>query len=721
MQPIASRKVRVLKLFLAICVTLFFNSIQAQNPKTAEDVVRTTTELVQTEVMVFDRRGNFVDSLQPGQFNLTLDGRKRPLQLISRVTSVGKFEAVKLAATPTPSVQTTPAASASTPLATPGRLIFFFIDDLHLSPDSLSRGRKALLRFVDQQMGPDDQVAIVSTSGHIGFLQQLTDHHSVLHAAIDRLAYSKNPQGFGGTTRITEYMASQIADAGNRRLFAYLMESVKLEFGMGLGSLRGDHKNDSGGQAARLLKNRIGQINAQGRADTSATLNVLRSLMQSSTALPGRKLIFLLSDGFIVDPRGSSAMEVLHEVTQIAAQAGAVIYSMDTRGTFTDSGADASLNGYVDMTGRHAGVSLGETSAPREPLSVLAEETGGRAIFNSNSIDEAIDQAVKETADYYVLAWRPDLESERTGKARVDVSIEGRPELRVRLRKSYFRPPQTTEAPKEKNTAPVKNSPEMQLLAALGSPYSNRSLPTSLSVGYSKNSESKLVLQASMQIPRDAVSSEGEKSELDVIGAAIDDRGLIYSFKHVLTVVPQPAGQTPETHVIWNQQLMVQPGLYQVRVAVRDRLTGRNGSAMQWIEIPPVEPNRFSMSSLFLGERAAGTPSANSGPTPIRVDVDHRFSRTSVLRFQTYVYNPSSTAGTPDVWIQAQVRRGDQQVAAIAPNRIPPEVSKDLTRLPYWTEISLEQLAPGRYTLLVSATDRAANNQASQSIRFWVE
>jgi hypothetical protein len=32
--------------------------------------------------------------------------------------------------------------------------------------------------------------------------------------------------------------------------------------------------------------------------------------------------------------------------------------------------------------------------------------------------------------------------------------------------------------------------------------------------------------------------------------------------------------------------LPLPPGLYQVRVAFRDRQTGRTGSAMAWVEIP---------------------------------------------------------------------------------------------------------------------------------------
>jgi hypothetical protein len=227
-----------------------------------------------------------------------------------------------------------------------------------------------------------------------------------------------------------------------------------------------------------------------------------------------------------------------------------------------------------------------------------------------------------------------------------------------------------------------------------------------------------------MQIERGALnvaSLEGQKTEVDVIGAAIDDRGLIYSFKQVLTVVPQTPAQPAETNVIWGQQLKVKPGLYQVRVAVRERQTGRTGSAMQWIEIPRLDQNRFSMSSLFLGERGSAGAEKSQGPQPIRVDVDHRFQRSSVLRFQTYVYNASRLAGDPDVWIQAHVMRGSERVFALAPSKIPPDVTKDPARLPYWTEIPLSELPSGRYTLQVSATDRATNNNATQAISFSVE
>lgn len=705
---------------LALGVSVLGQTQTAPPSQQSDDVIRINTELVQTDVMVFDRRGQFVDGLSPEQFVLTLNGQAKHVSLFERITSGSSIEAAQIN-----SSRSTSPATEQNAANRPGRLIFFFVDDLHLSGESLARGRKALLHFVEDQLNPEDRAAIVSSSGQIGFLQQLTDNSAVLHEAIARLNYKKSTETYAGSTRISEYVASRI-ESGDRSLFAYLMESVKVEYGMGLGSLRGDHSNDSAGQAARLLRSRLGQINSQSKVATNNTLSVLENLMKSSANLPGRKLVYFLSDGFIVDARRSISQEILHQATRIAAQSGAVVYSVDMRGTFLESAVDASNNDYVDMTSRHGGVGMGELIEPREPLNVLADETGGRLIINSTDLDKDLAQAMTETSNYYLLAWRPASEIERSGKAHLDISISGRPDLKVRLRRAYYVSEKSSPTKVVAGAKPPSN-PEVEILGALGSAQPLRTLPVSLSVGYVRNSESGFTLQTSMQIPRELFNFElagaPQKSEVEVIGAAIDDRGLIYSFKQVLMVTPRPAGQT-SLPVIWSQQLNVRPGLYQLRVAVRERSSGRTGSTMEWIEVPKPASPQLAMSSLFLGERRAESSIDKASvrePQAIPIEVDRRFARSSVLRFQTYVYNASRSAGSPDVWVDARVLRGNQPVLVVSPNKIPPDLSKDAWRLPYWSEISLGELRPGSYTLQVSATDRNGGASTSQRITFSIE
>jgi hypothetical protein len=143
---------------------------------------------------------------------------------------------------------------------------------------------------------------------------------------------------------------------------------------------------------------------------------------------------------------------------------------------------------------------------------------------------------------------------------------------------------------------------------------------------------------------------------------------------------------------------------------------------MQWIELPETAPAAFGLSSLFLGERNADLPAGASGaagPQPITVDVDHHFTRSSALRFQTYVYNAARGEKGPQVSIETQVLRNRQPVMRVAPSEVP--ATNDAARLPYWSEIALKDLLPGHYVLLLTATDQIAKQSASQRINFVVE
>ena len=672
-----------------------------QNP--ADDVVRVKTELVQTDVTVVDKRGNFVGGLRAEQFDLRVDAKSTPLAFFDQVVTGSPTEEKQLAAS-RKGVASVPSREGKTETgADRGRLIFFFVDDVHLSGTSLARARSLLSRFVENKMTVNDRVALVSTSGQIGFLQQLTDNKAVLREAIARLNYKSNPETTASQVRISEVDANLVASRGDQGLFAYLVEATMQEFQTGPIN------------AANIVKNRVRQINAQAKVAEVETLSRLESLIRSTSPLPGRKLIFFVSDGFVMDSKRSSGTDVMRRVVNQAANVGAVIYTLDTRENFLGAGVDASRNDHPEFGGRLATRNLAESKTPQEPLETLAEETGGRSFLNSNALDEGLAQALRETSSYYLLAWRPDTENQRDGKSRLQIIIRDRPDLRVRMRRHFLDFTTLKKASLESNRP--TGTPENELRAALASLYPRQELPTSLSAGYLNTPEKGTALSVSMQIDSEMLSFDGpagkQEAVVDVLGVALDDRGKFSSFKQKLNVPRAAVNSKEQRFVTWNELLPLPPGLYQVRLAVRDGLSGRTGSAIEWIEIPSVGPESFSISSLFLGERSADKP--------MRVNVDRRFARTSVLRFQTYVYAPSRGTGVPEVWIQARILRGSQQVAAVAPNRIPTDISKDPQRLPYWSEIDLRQLPPGWYTLEVSANDRVTGTTATQRVKFSVE
>jgi VWFA-related protein len=694
-----------------------------------DDVLRIKTELVQTDLMVFDKHRRFVDGLRPEQFELSVDGKPQPLSLFERVISGSITEASQLAATQPSPGKINDRTSLTVPAGLERhRVIFFFLDDLHLSESSLEHARTALAEFVENQVGPNDRVAIVSASGQIGFLQQLSDNKAVLRAAIDRLNYKRNTETYAGRTVITEYEANQIADHGDKDLFNYIVSSTINEY-----QLVAPHGGDSRGLsqlAVSIVANRTRQINAQSRAATNNTLSVLLSLIRSSASLPGRKLVFLISDGFIADSRNSYVMDSLRQVGSVAAQTGIVVYTMDARGTFSDPAVDAGRNDFPDgiASGTSARMPSLESSAMREPLRILADDTGGRAILNSNSFTDAFQQAIDETSSYYLIAWRPENDEQRSGKARIKVGIKDRPDLRVRLRRNYYvAQPDNSHNGKDEKSSSAKatpETPEAALLTTLGALYPRRTIPTVLSVGYLSTADQGLVLNASMQVDRSSLalmSEDARKSEIDVMGAAIDDRGFIVTFKQLLTVVSDPSTQNQP--VLWHQRLRLKPGLYQVRIALRERSSGRTGSAQQWIEVPDLSKGALGMSTLFLGERKREAAEAKPAISPqaIMVDVDHRFSRMSVMRFQTYIYNAAHSTTPPVIEIQVRVLSNNRAIMTLANARVPTDATKDLTRLPYWAELALDSLPSGSYVLRVTAIDLTTKATATQETNVIVE
>ena len=61
-------------------LTLWSTTLAQTTPSPAkrqDDVVRVYTELVQTDVMVFDKQGKFVNGLTADNFELLIDGKPR--------------------------------------------------------------------------------------------------------------------------------------------------------------------------------------------------------------------------------------------------------------------------------------------------------------------------------------------------------------------------------------------------------------------------------------------------------------------------------------------------------------------------------------------------------------------------------------------------------------------------------------------------------------------
>jgi hypothetical protein len=258
-------------------------------------------------------------------------------------------------------------------------------------------------------------------------------------------------------------------------------------------------------------------------------------------------------------------------------------------------------------------------------------------------------------------------------------------------------------------------------------------VPTSLVLNYMDTPEKGMTVLLGIQVSAGALQFEeveGKQSaSLDLLGLVLNDQGKqVSAFKNRLDVTGNFTDMVllSRKSINYNHQAPLPAGIYQARVAARDRRGGRIGTAIQWIEVPDLSKRQFTLSSLFLGERTAEQGDAKTEdalPQQVELNVRQHFSRTSRLRFLTYIYNAAAGAdgGAPDVALQIQVLSNNLPVVTAPLKKVSTEGINDLARIPFAAEIPLDTISPGRYVLQITAIDRTAKASASQRVNFEIE
>ena len=592
-----------IKLFLfAVATCLFlapnvFSQTKPQPTTEAQDVIKFDTSLVQTDVMVFDKNGRFVEGLKPEQFQLKINKTPREISFFEMIRSNVSVREIQEVKSVPPNSADAPQPMTIKPVAQ-RRAVIFFVDDLHLAPDSLVRTRQALLDFIDRGIAENDLVAITSPSGQIGFLQQFTADKAALRSAVARLNYRTNTKFDMEKPPMSEYIALKIREGDEQAMSYYIQELHKQNcFRPGGGSA--PICTISPQAAKQLVRQRAQQMVVQSAPATDDTLRLLEGLMRTAAQLPGRKLVFVISDGFYLNDRKTGAIDRIKKVTDAAGRAGVVIYTLDARGIVSDS-IDVTNNKPIEPGGLLTGASIGEISASQDGLNALAADTGGQAFRNTNQpMSKWVEKVMEETSHYYLLAWKPDNEEQKRGKFKnIEVSIVGRPDLKVRARTSYFKsaalPLLTTKKKPDKDPAKARDN---DMRVVIDAPVSQREIPTEVDLRFVQMPGFGTRVIATITIDDAALTfdlAEGKlAADVDIGGICYDDKGKpIDSFVGRLRIFPRSSNAATTAagpkRSIYSFSTIVPGGLYQIRVGIRDLKSSRLGSAMDWITVPKI-------------------------------------------------------------------------------------------------------------------------------------
>jgi VWFA-related protein len=537
---------------------------------------RVEINYVEVDAIVVDKKGDFVDNLQAGDFQLLEDGKPQAISSFGLVKiPVERAEMPLFARHPIePDVQ-----SNARPLD--GRVYLIVLDGLHTDALHTPWVRSAAKKFIQNSLGANDVAAVVSTQGSAA--QDFTGNKRLLIAAVDR------------------FMGNALQSATLNKIDDY-------------------NRNQGMGTATTTAPRDIDDLNRSFNA--SATLKTIRQLADFMSGVRGRrKALVLFSEGIdydITDVIGnqgaSSVIDDSRDAIGAATRANVSIYSVDPRGLSADLGFDASTAGppidadpsyQLDSTGM-----MNELRLQRDSLRVLADETGGFAVVNSNDFASAFDRIQKDNSTYYVLGYYPTNER-RDGKFRkIDVKVN-RPGAEIRFRRGYLAPRgKAAAAPAidaQEGTPPV-------LRELLGSPLPIPGLRITATAaafkGAGGNASINLVVQAD---GRDLSFKEKDgkfEESLDMAVIAVDEsagksKG---GLNHLLNMPLMPATyqQVARNGLRITSRMDLPPGHYQLRIGVVETNGKRAGSVHLDLEVPDFLSEPLMMSGVVLTSALAG-------------------------------------------------------------------------------------------------------------------
>jgi len=658
-----------------------------RKPAPPEDIVRISVNLVQVDATVADKTGQEITDLSAADFTVLANGKPQRITNFSYVPAATP-ESEELAGKKSVSPGTITRNQVR-------RTIALVVDDLGLSALSIQDVKKALSRFVADQMRPGDLVAILRTGEGMGLLQQFTANKDLLNAAIARLRW--NPVGRAGAAAALSQAGKRFEDKmkDHPLLDADLEQQRKIYFALG-------------------------------------TVSSLKFIVRALGALPGRKSVILFSDGLplftmkeeddlspstrvwnILDRR---VRDAALDLAKTANRAATVIHTIEARGPQTMGGRiedmDAPLNSqqfYADQDG----------------LGFLADETGG--IFaQSADLSLAMARVFEQDRGYYLIGFKPDEEWFRPEAQSKPPKIElktNRTNLSVRYRKGFYGSP---EGPPSR----PQDTPREKLFAALRSPFGASDINLKLTTLFAYDKSEGAFVRTLLFIETSGLTfteqPQGKFSANANLLAEVfaQDGRMIQDVNKTITIQARKEELEPIKRGGFVYEFTVpvkDSGAYQFRVAVQDAGSERLGAASNFVEVPKVSQGQLALSDIVVFGK---TPTAKQF---ISVDsqaatAQRKFKRGTELSYALIIYNATLDPVTrqPRLETQLSLYFAGKPVYAGEPKTLQIKSQEDFKQILDAGTIDLgTAIGAGDYALKITVTDVLAKGKHKSEER-WI-
>jgi VWFA-related protein len=328
-----------------------------------------------------------------------------------------------------------------------------------------------------------------------------------------------------------------------------------------------------------------------------------------------------------------------------------------------------------------------------DDFGMFAENTGGRAVTNTNGPGDLVPQMFRENSSYYLLGFRRT-DDRRDGRFRRIAVKVNRPGVEVRTRSGYVSPSDAV------SKASTRNDSASDRALSGGLPTGD--LPMSLTVApFAMAEKPRSALALVARVHRDPNLADSAAVELRA--AAFSD-----NWKQVAEVREQfmlPAQSADKPHVAeMGARLNLPPGRYEVRVAMTNATSGLAGSVYTSVTIPNFAKDPLSMSGIVIerGSRGAAMPQHLAALLPVRPTTERAFAAADTVTVFGRLYQGGNKALAP---VRVVLRIVDEQNRAVLTEETIVEAAAfgGKREADYRFKLPLSRLAAGEHLLTLEA------------------
>jgi hypothetical protein len=176
---------------------------------------------------------------------------------------------------------------------------------------------------------------------------------------------------------------------------------------------------------------------------------------------------------------------------------------------------------------------------------------------------------------------------------------------------------------------------------------------------------------------------------------------------------------------IYQKSLPLRPGLYRLDLVIKDVSSGNVGAENTRLAVPRYDEEKLEASTLILADQIEHVPAKQVGSgqfvlgsSKVRPRMDADFTTSDKLGIYLQIYNLKSDEKThkSDASFVYTVKKGDEQVMQFKESSADMKQTGDQVTIERL--LPLATLAPGKYTLEVTATDKLAQTSVSRSADF---